>query len=107
MYAYKFVNWEVPPKPDTEITGLLEKAQDGEPLTRTEKDRIANVLYGIGGNHSATYKLHGWAWPMQNYFPRILVSFTYEPDKFKTYYAPDKTSLRKALFLPINEMIYA
>ena len=96
-------------KPDTDTTRLLEKAQDGKALTREEKDKIANILYGTFGAQSSTYKLRGWAWPMHETLKRILVSFDYEPGIFHTYYAPDKTSLRKALSGSgsIHEMIEA
>lgn len=107
MAAYKFVTGDVGEKPDTDITRLLEKAQDGDNLTRDERDRIAGLLYGLFGSHSSTYKLHGWAWDMHTYLRRILVRFNYDGGRFETYYAPDKTSLRKALRTPIKEMVYA
>lgn len=106
MIAYKFVSYAREEKPDTEVTVLLEKAQSGAGLTREEKDRIASILWGIFGSHSSTYKLYGWAWPMANCLPRILVSYTWDK-YFAPYHAPDKTSLRKALCGPIREMIYA
>lgn len=103
-FAYKFVTWEVPPKPDNETTQLLEKAQDGQPLTRTERDQIADILWGTFGSHSSTYKLQGWAWPMSKCLKRILVRHTYD-NYFTPYFAPDKTSLRKCLY-SISEMVY-
>jgi hypothetical protein len=106
MTAYKFVPYARETKPDNETTRLLEKAQQSEELTREEKDNIADTLYGIFGSHSSTYKLAGWAWYMGNCLPRILVRFNYDTE-FRPYYAPDKTSLRKALHEPIREMIYA
>jgi hypothetical protein len=111
MNAYKFVKGAREIKPATLITALLERAQDKERLSqlsliREEKDKIADVLYGTFSSNSSTYKLLGWAWPMAPYLKRILVSFTYEPGKFSTYYAPDKTSLRKVLG-SVHEMIVA
>ena len=97
MGAYKFSKTATEVKPDTPTTRLLEKAQDGQHLTRTEKDEIARVLYGVFGNHGSTYKLGGWAWPMAGFLKCILVEFTYEFGTYKAYYAPDKTSLRKVL----------
>lgn len=94
-------------KPVTSITLLLENAQAGRHLTREEKDKIADVLYGTFGSNGSTYKLGGWAWSMASSLKRILVSFIYEPQNFKVYYAPDKTSLRKALGFSIREMIEA
>jgi hypothetical protein len=104
--AYKFSKTARDTKPNTEITQLLEKAQDGAKLTREEKDEIAKILYGTFGAQYSTYKLLGWAWNMDPYLKRILVSFTYEPNKFIAYYAPDKTSLRKVLS-PVSELIEA
>ena len=104
-FAYKFVRWDVPPKPDNNRTRLLEKAQDKEPLTREEKDQIANILWGTFGANSSTYRLGGWAWPMSDCLQRILVQHTYDSG-FDVYYAPDKTSLRKVLD-HVREMVYA
>lgn len=104
MYAYKFSKTARETKPSTVITNLLEKAQEKKPLTREEKNKIADILYGVSGAQSSTYKLLGWAWPMHDTLKRILVSFNYESRTFHTYYAPDKTSLRKILS-SINEMI--
>ena len=75
--AYKFSNTATPDKPDTDTTRLLEKAMTGQKLTREEKDRIADLLYGTCGAASSTYKFHGWAWEMSTVFPRYLVNFTY------------------------------
>lgn len=106
MNAYKFSSCAREIKPDNELTRLLEKTQAGTVLTRDEKDRVANTLYGLFSSHGSTYKLAGWAWNMSMCLPRILVRFDYD-NYFSPYYAPDKTSLRKALLGPIREMIYA
>jgi len=106
MEAYKFSSCAREEKPDNDLTRLLEKAQSGAALTRDEKDRIANTLYGLFGSHSSTYKLAGWAWYMGSCLRRILVNYSWDSN-FQPYYAPDKTSLRKALSLPVKEMVYA
>lgn len=88
---------------------LLDKAFGVMPLTRAEKDRIAEIMYGVFGAQNSTYKLSGWGWPMylaKQQIRRILVSFTYEPNNYRTYYAPDKTSLRKVLS-SVHQMVYA
>ncbi len=108
--AYRFSNFDrVPVQPPTgwQIT-LLEKAFGDDPLTREEKDQIANILYGTFGSQSSDYKLSGWCWPMSRarQMRRILVSFRYERGTFRTYYAPDKTSLR-AVLSDVAEMVYA
>lgn len=111
MHCYQFAFHSNVPKtpPKNEITELLDKAFTDEPLTRQEKDRIAEILYGLFGANSSTYKLAGWAWPMAyaRQIRRILVKFRYGP--WVEYYAPDKTSLRRALpdQSQIVEMVYA
>jgi len=109
MQPYKFCDTATETKPDTATTRLLEKVLGGSVLSRTEADNVAEILYGIFSPHSNTYRLLGWAWPMACCLPRILVGFGYEPGVFRTYYAPDKTSLRKAITdrHRILEMIYA
>jgi len=106
LIAYRFSECAQPIKPDNDITRLLEKAMRKESLNREEKDRIGNLLYGIFGSHSATYKLAGWAWSMSGCLRRILVRFNWD-NTFHPYYAPDKTALKNALTHPIREMIYA
>ena len=106
LQPYKFSSTAWKEKPVNALTELLERAmKDLSSLTREEKDKVADILYGVGGCYSSTYKFMGWAWPMAPYLKRILVSFTYQPNTFNTYYAPDKTSLRKALVTSIYEMI--
>ena len=102
--AYKFINTAADEKPDTEETRLLEQAMASQPLTRTEKNRIAEILYGICGAGSHTYKLAGWAWPMYRCLPRFLVC---SYDHWQAYYAPDKTSLRAAFPGRIDEIVSA
>ena len=105
MSIYKFSSTAVQMKPVTPTTILLENAMSGSQLTREEKDKVAEILYGIMGS-GVVYKLAGWAWNMEECFPRILVK--HKCDKYFTpYYAPDKTSLRKALKQQIDEMIVA
>ena len=106
MEAYRFVPYARAEKPDDDTTRLLEKAIRGESLNRQEKDRIGEILYGLFGSHGPTYKLAGWAWNMASCLPRILVQYKYDRC-FWPHYAPDKTALRKALILPIEQMVYA
>ena len=75
-------------------------------LSRGEKDKIAETLYGTFGSQGATYKLSGWAWNMRDCLKRFLVSFKYASGTFNAYYAADKTSLRKVL-TSISEIIEA
>ncbi|MCK5235886.1 MAG: hypothetical protein KAR06_02780 [Deltaproteobacteria bacterium] len=105
MYAYKFSSTAKEEKPESEITALLEKTLRKDKLTREEKDRVANILYGIFSGHSSAYRLLGWVWYMDGVLPRILVRYRHE-QYFWPYRAPDKTSLRKVLD-SVREMVYA
>jgi hypothetical protein len=106
MNIYKFAKTAVEKKPKTATTALLEKAMRTKRLTRAEKNRIAETLYGMFSPQNATYKLLGWAWNMRACMKRFLVSYKYESGTFHTYYAPDKTSLRKVLS-SVSEIIEA
>lgn len=101
MNAYKFAHHanvkDTPP--DNEVTRLFDKAFGDEPLTEEEADTITMRLYGVMGAGGSDYKLAGWCWPMYQakQMKRILVAFKYERGTFRTYYAPNKKALRKAL----------
>jgi len=99
--AFKFSITAREVKPNTEYTCLLESYGDCS-LTRSEKNKIADITRCAGH-----YKLLGWEWPMWMVLPRFLVSMNYEPDIFRTYYAPDKTSLRYFLRSGVKEIIAA
>jgi hypothetical protein len=105
MFAYKFSSTATAEKPDNKLTQLLEKAKEGQVLSREEKDRIANILWGTFGSQSSTYRLAGWAWYMGDCLQRILVRHTYD-SHFEVYQAPDKTALRKCIS-HVREMVYA
>lgn len=113
MNCYRFAHHENVPQnpPKNEVTDLLDKAFGETPLTRHEKDQIAELLYGLFGANSSTYKLCGWAWPMARarQMRRVLVKFRHDPGYWREYWAPDKTSLRRALpdQSQIVEMVYA
>lgn len=92
---YIFSSTAVKEKPVTAITVLLERCMNREKLTRSEKDRIANICYGVFSRHSALYKLMGWLWDLRGCLQKYVVEFTYGDLQY--YYAPDKSSLRKTL----------
>jgi len=83
---------------------LYRKSRSGAKLTRNEKDTIASRLYGIGGAHNPTYKYGGFAASFSDHLPRFLV---HQHGSWNVYYAPDRTSLRKALFGRIDEIVSA
>ncbi len=93
--AYRFSKSATDQKPDTDTTRFIEKIQTGTCLSREEKDRIAQICYGIFGSGFAGYKLHGWLWNIDKVLNEYIVEFSY--GGFQSYRTPDKTSLRKAL----------
>lgn len=95
MKAYVFSECATKEKPDTDTTRLLEKAMDGAELTRQEKDKIADICYGIFGSQFAGYRLAGWQWDLRHCLNKYVVESSFGDLHY--YYAPDKTSLRKAL----------
>lgn len=91
MTPYKFVSYAAKEKPDTEWTRLLEAYARGVDMARDEKDRIARI---VSGNHGV-YRLAGWVWTMWDCLPKFVVDI--EGWGLEYRYAPDKTSLRRAL----------
>jgi hypothetical protein len=107
--VYQFTSHKNLPKgsacPIDRMFQLYGKALKKKKLSREEKDYVANRLYGISGCGSSLYKTMGFQANFFQVFPRILVNIKYYG--WQTYYAPDKTSLRKAIPEQIIEMIYA
>lgn len=101
VIAYQFSEWEVPPKPDTEMTRLLEKAHTDVPLTAEEKEKMP-----VFQAEDAAYRLGGWCWPMHStkQLRRILARIQYYG--WQEYYAVSKTHLRRKRN-GVLEMIYA
>ena len=95
MNVYKFSETATDVKPDTEITRFLEKVMQGGAFSRQEKDRLTEILYDTFGCRDTTYKLMGWAWPMREHLQEFIVDSRYYG--LKSYWALDKTSLRKSL----------
>lgn len=100
VVALQFSNWEVPPKPNTEYTQLLEKAHSDDPLTAEEKEKIP--AFEVDGG----YKLGGWHWPMKRakQLRRILAYMPFYG--WQEFYAVSKTHLRRKRS-GLKEMIYA
>lgn len=100
-HAYKFAHHDNVPTepPDGSRADTAESAWSETPLTRDQKDALANLLWGTFGSHRSEYREAGWAWPLRSAprMVRILVRFPNE-STFQAYYAPDKTSLRRALY---------
>jgi hypothetical protein len=104
MDAYKFSTSAREKKPENTITALIEKAMDFQPLSRQEKDKIADICYGVFGSQFAGYKFLGWRWDLKDCLKRFVVHF--KSGDLAFYYAPDKTSLRKVIS-NIREIIAA
>lgn len=102
LYPYKFSKCAVNTKPVTDVTELLEKTMQGGRLSREEKNRIAEICYGVCSQYSQCYKLHGWCWDLTSCLPAFLVE--YETGDIQKYYAVDKTALRKALHHKIRKI---
>ena len=101
-HAYQFAHHaNVPAEPPLGDyhTTLCERVWDEKPLSRDEKDRIAQMLYGPCGSQGPVYKQAGWAWDLRDapHMRAFLVSFRDDLRTYRVYYAPDKTSLRRTL----------
>lgn len=79
------------------VFALYRKSKSGAKLTREEKDTIAECLYGVFGAQGSTYRAGGFAAPFHDHLPRFIVQDRYKSGAWRTYYAPDVTSLRRAL----------
>lgn len=96
MYqAYKFSECAGAKKPVTKITLLFEKVMSEQSLNREEKNRIADICYGLSSQHAPCYKLGGWCWDLMMHLTAYVVEFNH--GGLGKYYAPDKTSLRRTL----------
>lgn len=96
---YQFTEHSNLPKnsacPVNPLFQLYGKLMAKKNLTRQEKDRIADSLYGTFGAGSSTYKTGGFAAPFHQILTRFIVNIRH--CGWQEYYAPDKTSLRKAI----------
>lgn len=100
MIAYKFVNWEVPALgtlKDSKVYQVKERLLNGQKLTREEKDWLADKL-AVG---HGSIKLQGWSFDFYSLLKRFIVRYY---DSWYSYYAPDKTSLRRALGSGVKEI---
>lgn len=96
IYQFAFHNGVKPVPPECEAKQFHDKLTNHQPLSRQEKDRLAEILYGLFGQHRPIYKMGGWAFDFTDLLPCILVRSEFS-SSWGEFYAPDKTSLRKAL----------
>ena len=101
--AYKFVKWDVKPldtMKDDKVYRLKVKCINGTKLNREEKDWLAYHLSHSFNGRSAI-ALMGWMFDFYAYMHRYIVR---QYGQWTTYYAPDRTSLRRALYGRIQEL---
>lgn len=103
IIAYKFVQHDIGPLDglkEAKVYKLKVKCMNGERLTREEKDwlaeKLSTSLYG-----KCCIPLMGWMFNFYNYLNRYLVR---QYGDWREYYAPDRTSLRHALYGRIEEL---
>lgn len=103
IIAYKFVKHDIRPLDNmkgTKVYDLKVKLMNGQKLTREEKDWLAEKL-STSSYGRAAIALAGWIFSFYGYVNRYLVK---QYDRWAEYYAPDRTSLRKALYGRIQEL---
>jgi len=101
MTPYKFVQTDNP-KPNTNTTKLLEKAMDGFPLNRKEKNQIAEICYGTFSQQCAQYRLMGWCWDLSSCLPAFLVEF--DNGDISKFHTADKTAVRSVIHRRIHKI---
>ena len=79
---------------------LKVKAMGGQKMTRDEKDWLARNLV-LSSYGRTAIALMGWMFSFYDYMNRYLVK---QYGRWTEYYAPDRTSLRKALYGRIQEL---
>ena len=101
--ATKFVKWEIPPLEtlaDTRTYRLREKLNRGEKPTREEKDFLAREIPNT--YFKQAIPLHGYRFDFSD------VLHGYVIKQYKSWYeryAPDRTSLRKAVYGRIDKIL--
>ena len=91
---YRFVQHEIPPLEalrDTRIYKVYQKCEDGEKLTRDERDWLFEQFYGSSYGKDRV-ALHGWMFDWSDKVKRYWVQLKYYG--ILQYYAIDKTSIR-------------
>lgn len=101
---YKFVSWEIPALETlkgSKVYGIAEKLNNNEPLSRDEKNWLAGKLsHGINGKWNIC--LYGWKFDFLNAVKNYVVK---QDGSWQEYYAPDKISLRNALYGRIEKIV--
>jgi len=87
--------------PECEAFTLYRRLAAGGTLSREDKDRIAQLCYGVSTSHSSTYQRGGWECRFAEVCPCYIVQ---QGGQLAYYWAPDATSLRTALYGRIERM---
>lgn len=102
--ATKFISWEVPSLDtlkDSRAYNLRERLNSGEKLSREDKNWIAENI-----NHNSYFRtavpLRGYRFDFSDVLRKFLVK---QHGQWSEYYAPDKTSLRNAIYGTINQIV--
>lgn len=89
--------WELPEYQKNKYTTILEKAEKGDCLTRSEKDVIFNELVANSYNFNGqTFMLGGY----YHNFSGLLNSYIveYKDGRIEKYYSFDKTAIRNSFY---------
>lgn len=97
IYQFAFHDRVPDDPPEHFMFDLYRRLKAGAKLDRKDKDILADSLYGTFGSGRATYKVMGWAVCFQDVLQRYLVQYPWDNGKWIEFWAPDKTSLRKAI----------
>lgn len=97
---YKFVSWDVPALEnykDIFPYRMAEKYNKNIKLTREEKNKLANSI-----SRDGCIQLMGWQYDFRNSLKNYVVK---QYGRWSEYWAPDKTSLRKAIYGRIDKIV--
>ncbi|WP_075559445.1 molybdenum ABC transporter ATP-binding protein [Parabacteroides timonensis] len=102
--ATKFVAWEVPNLEnlqDSKVYGLRIKLNNGEKLSREEKDWLTREVNSNTYFKSAV-PLQGWRFDFSDILRTFIVN---QYGRWTEYKATDKTGLRRFLYGRINSIV--
>lgn len=102
--AVKFVRWEVPTLDvlrNSRVYELRQRLNNGEKMSREDKDWLAENLRSNAYFRTAI-PLRGYRFDFSDVIHKYLVN---QYGSWQEYYAPDKTSLRKAIYGTINQIV--
>lgn len=102
--AIKFVSWDIPALETLEnskVYALRVKLNNGETMDRAEKNWLAENVRSNSYFRTAV-PLQGYRFDFSDVLHKYLVN---QYGSWQKYHAPDKTSLRAAIYGIINEIV--